>query len=76
LGADLSYYETLYKLGKDIFQPYLEGLRDVALDDESKAAVEDTEGYRVSMLRFIGAERTILDAPRLLRAQTLPPQAP
>ncbi|QOZ84709.1 MULTISPECIES: AAA family ATPase [Chromobacterium] len=72
LGADLNYYETLYKLGRDIFQPYLEGLRDVAFDDEVKASVEDTEGYRVSLLRFGGAERTVADAARLLRAPVLP----
>lgn len=72
LGADLDYYETLYKLGRKIFQPYLEGLRDVAFDDEAKADVEDTEGYQVSMLRFSGAERTIADAIRLFRAHTLP----
>ncbi|KVW05860.1 hypothetical protein WK91_34575 [Burkholderia cepacia] len=72
LGASLEYYETLYKLGRDVFQPFLEGLRDVAFSDEAKAAVEDTEGYRVSMLRFGGAERTIADAARLLRAPTLP----
>jgi hypothetical protein len=72
VGADLAYYETLYKLGRDVFQPYFEGLRDVAFDDEAKASVEDTEGYRVSMLRFGGAERTIADATRLLRAPSLP----
>lgn len=72
VGGSLDYYETLYKLGRDVFRPYLEGLRDVAFDDEAKASVEDTEGYRVSMLRFSGAERTIADAARLLRAETLP----
>ena len=72
LGADLDYYEGLYKLGPKIFQPFLEGLRDVAFSDNAKAAVEDTEGYRVSMLRFGGAERTITDAARLLRAATPP----
>ena len=53
------YYETLYKLGRDAFEPYFRGLRDVAFDDEFKASVEDTEAYRVWMLRFGGAERTI-----------------
>lgn len=72
LGADLSYYETLYKLGRDIFEPYFKGIRDVAFDDEIKASVEDSEAYRVSLLRFGGAERTIVDATRLLRASTLP----
>lgn len=72
LAADLHYYETLYKLGRDVFEPYLKGLRDVAFDDEIKASVEDSEAYRVSLLRFSGAERTINDATRLLRAPTMP----
>lgn len=72
LGADLAYYEALYRLGRDVFRPFLEGLRDVAFDDEAKAAVEDSEAYRVSLLRFGGAERTIVDAAKLLRAPRLP----
>lgn len=72
LGGDIDYYETLYKLGPTIFRPFLQGLRDVAFSEDARAAVEDTEGFRVSLLRFAGAERTIADATRLLRAQTLP----
>ena len=72
LGAELDYYETIYKLGKDVFEPYLKGLRDVAFDDKIKASVEDTEAYQVSLLRFSGAKRTITDAARLLAADTLP----
>ena len=72
LGADLDYYETIYKLGRDVFEPYLRGLRDVAFDDEIKAGVEDSEAYQVSLLRFSGAKRTIADAARLLRADALP----
>jgi hypothetical protein len=41
LGSDLDYYETLYKLGREIFEPYFRGLRDVAFDDEVKASVAD-----------------------------------
>lgn len=72
LGADLDYYETIYKLGRNVFEPYLRGLRDVAFDDGIKASFEDSEAYRVSLLRFGGAERTISDAARLLRAPNLP----
>lgn len=72
LGADLDYYETIYKLGRDVFEPFLRGLRDVAYDDDIKAGVEDSEAYQVSMLRFSGAKRTISDAARLLRASNLP----
>lgn len=70
LGADLEYYETLYKLGRDVFEPFFRGLRDIAFDDEIKAGVEDSEAYRVSLMRFSGAERTISDAARLLRNTT------
>ena len=72
LGSDLNYYETLYKLGRPVFRPYLKGLRDIAFDDDSRAGVEDLEGYRVSLLRFSGAERTITDATKLLKAATAP----
>lgn len=72
LGADLDYYETIYKLGRDVFEPYFRGLRDVAFNDEIKANVEDSEAYQVSLIRFSGAKRTIIDAARLLRASTLP----
>jgi ABC-type lipoprotein export system ATPase subunit len=72
LGADLEYYETIYKLGRDVFEPFFKGLRDVAFNDDIKASVEDSEAYRVSLMRFGGAERTIDDAARLLRATTLP----
>ncbi|MCK0097750.1 hypothetical protein MWU60_19410 [Yoonia sp. F2084L] len=72
LGADLDYYETLYKLGREVFEPYLSALHDIAYDDDAKALVEDTEGYRVSLLRFSGAKRTITDAARLLQAPKRP----
>ncbi len=72
LGADLDYYETLYKQGRDVYNSFLGGLRDVAFDDDAKAGVEDLEGYRVSLLRFGGAERTIIDASKLFRTTKLP----
>lgn len=67
LGADLNYYEKLYKLGAAVYKPYFRGLRDVAFDEEVRVEVEESEAYRVSLLRFGGAERTIRDAARLLR---------
>ncbi|WP_370311944.1 AAA family ATPase [Sagittula sp.] len=68
LGADLEYYETLFKLGRQVYEPYFRGLRDVAFDDGIKADVEDSEAYQVSLMRFSGAKRTVVDAARLLRA--------
>lgn len=70
IGSSFDYYETLHNLGRDVFEPFLRGIRDVAFDDEIKASVEDSEAYRVSLLRFGGAERTISDAARLLSAST------
>ena len=72
LGSGLDYYETLYKLGPDIFRSYFEGMRDLVFDDHIKAEFEELEGYRVSLLRFSGAERAILDAAKLLRADHVP----
>ena len=72
LGSDLSYYETLYTIGKPVYTPFLKGLRDVAFDDETKALFEDSEGFRISLLRFSGAKRTIADAAKLLSSKTPP----
>ena len=72
LGGTLDYYEELFKRGRQIYQPYLEGLSDVAFSDDIKAKFEDLEGYRVSLLRFSGAERTIADASRLFARHAAP----
>ena len=74
LGSGLEYYETLYKLGPDIFRPYFKGIRDLAFDDHVKAEFEEMEGYRVSLLRFSGAERAVVDAAKLLKANQPPPK--
>lgn len=66
LGGDLDYYEKLFKCGRPVYRAYLRGLRDVAFSDDVRARFEDLEGYKVSLLRFSGAARTIADAGRLL----------
>lgn len=70
LGQDVSYYEKLFKAGRAVYQPYLKGLSDVAYDDKIKAKFENLEGFKVSLSRFGGAERTISDAVRLFRRVT------
>lgn len=65
VGSDAAYYETLFKLGAAIYQPYLDGVSDAAYSDHVRAKFEDVEGYKVSLLRFGGAERTIADASLL-----------
>lgn len=70
LGGDLSYYEKLFKTGQAVYKPYLKGLGDVAYNDAILARFEDLEGFKVSLLRFSGAERTIADASRLFQQAT------
>ena len=67
LGHSLEYYETLYKLGPALREAYLRALGDVAWDELRRAEFEDLEGYRVSLLRFSGAERLVEEAARFLR---------
>jgi len=69
LGGKLDYYEELFKQGKAIYRAYLEGLRDVTFNDDILAQFEDFEGFKVSLLRFSGAERTIADAAKLFRTE-------
>ena len=74
LGGKLEYYQTLHALGEVIYGPYLRGLRDVAFDDTIKARVEDLEAFRVSLLRFAGAERTIHDTARIFSVHVQRPR--
>ncbi|HEY1605086.1 MAG TPA: AAA family ATPase [Allosphingosinicella sp.] len=67
-GGDLDYYEKLLKLGPAVYQVYLSGLRDAAYSDETFARFEDSEAFKVSLMRFSGAERTFADAQRLFRS--------
>jgi len=74
LGSSLDYYETVYKLGRKVRSEYLTSIGDVAWDDERRAQFEDLEGYRVSLLRFSGAERLVDEAAKFLKEKkkTLP----
>lgn len=67
LGHGLDYYEAVYKIGRPLRTTYLSALGDVAWDEEKHARFEDLEGYKVSLLRFSGAERTVRDAASFLR---------
>lgn len=65
LGGGLDYYDQLYSLGAAVYRPLLRGLRDVVFNDSIKAAVEESEAFQVSLLRFSGAERTLVEGRRL-----------
>jgi len=67
LGGDLDYYETIFKRGRPFYEDYLRGLGDVTFSDEVRARFEDLEGYKVSLMRLSGAERTIADAVKLFQ---------
>lgn len=69
LGHSLDYYEALFKLGPDLREAFLEALGDVAWDELKRAEFEDLEGYKVSLLRFSGAERLVEEAALFLRAR-------
>jgi hypothetical protein len=67
LSGDLDYYEQLFKLGRSVYHPYLKGLSDAVYSDDVRARFEETEGFKVSLLRSSGAESTIVEAQRLFR---------
>jgi AAA domain, putative AbiEii toxin, Type IV TA system len=70
LGQSLKYYEDLFRLGRAVYEPYLQGLADVAFNDELRASYEDEEAFQVSLLRFSGAERMLADAAKLFARRT------
>jgi hypothetical protein len=70
VGGDRKYYETLFNLGPAIYGPYLQGISDAAYSPYVRAKFEDLEGYRVSLMRFSGAQRTIADASLLFASST------
>ena len=76
LGQDLDYYEQLLKSGQAVYEPYLRGLSDVVFDDDVRARFEDSEGYKVSLLRFSGAMRAVEDAPKRFQQRPVKKRMP
>ena len=72
LGDSLDYYEGIANFGPKLSREYLTSLRDVVFDDDIRAEFEDLEGYKVSLLRFSGAERLIDNAERLFTSPVRP----
>jgi predicted ATPase len=62
LGQSLSYYELLFKLGKDVYRKILKGLRDVVFDEVRRARFEHHRGFQDSLLRSDSARRALEDA--------------
>ena len=69
LGHGLDYYEAVHRLGRELRTSYLRAVGDVAWSEERLARFEDLEGFKVSLLRFSGAERLIEDAAKFLRQE-------
>jgi len=76
LGSGLDYYKKLLELGLGVYRPYLRGLSDAVIDDEVRERFEDTDGFKVSLLRFRGAERIIADARGLFTQHPDPSREP
>lgn len=72
LGEGLEYYENIVKFGTNLSREYLAGLSDVVFNDNIRAEFEDLEGYKVSLLRFSGAERLVENAKRLFTSSVKP----
>lgn len=62
LGQDTDYYEQLLLLGRTIYDGFLRGLGDVVYDQVKRAEFEDEEAFRVSLVRFSGASRSLEEA--------------
>ncbi len=57
LGNSLDYYETLRNLEENIWQSVLIGLRDVVYLPDIVKEIEQTNGFRVSLLRDSDSEK-------------------
>lgn len=69
LGRSLQYYETLLSRGPDIYKPFLGALRDAAFDPVHAARFEHLPGFKNSLLRSAGDERTLQDARRFFQSE-------
>lgn len=67
VSSDLEYYETLFKLGSEIYRSLLVGLRDVVYNAKILAEFEDLEGFKVSLNRTSSTKSIIENASRLFK---------
>jgi predicted ATPase len=68
LGQAMSYYEVLEGLGKDVYEPFLKGLRDMVLLSSVRERFAKREGVVTSLLRFGSAQAALENAPQIFRA--------
>ncbi|WP_176428123.1 hypothetical protein [Pantoea sp. VS1] len=71
LGSDITYYESIFKLGKDTYEEYLKSLKDVTFDESIERRFNTQEGYKVSLLRFSEVVRMIPDAKKIFKTRSI-----
>lgn len=71
LGSDITYYENIFKLGKDTYEEYLKSLKDVTFDESIERRFNTQEGYKVSLLRFSEVVRMIPDAKKIFKTRSI-----
>lgn len=65
LGADSRFYKGLLEAGRDVYEPYLEGIRDVIFRPEIGEAFSKVKGFRDSLLRSSEAEKIFHEGGRM-----------
>ncbi|MEU7753468.1 AAA family ATPase [Micromonospora sp. NPDC049171] len=68
LGQELTYYETLKSLGREVYQPLLTGLRDVIFRPAIRATFANEPGFVGSLERAGSSVRAIEDAAQVFDA--------
>ncbi|WP_163529270.1 ATP-dependent nuclease [Halobacillus ihumii] len=65
LGQDISYYEKLRALGKEVALDILKNLNDAAINPSIYDEFKDNEGFTDSLIRFSQAEKALREANNL-----------
>lgn len=72
LGQALSYYETLIdQLSSEQVNLYLTNMQDIAANPSRRIEFEEEPAFKTSLLREVGAQRALEDAPDLLAGKSL-----
>jgi ABC-type cobalamin/Fe3+-siderophores transport system ATPase subunit len=75
LGQDLEYYEKIHSFSRSEYQPLLKGMRDVVFNRVARAAFEDEQGFKDSLLRSTAARSALEIAPSFFsNEQPSPPE--
>lgn len=70
LGQEISYYEKLQKIDKDLRDAYLKAVRDAVFDQQIEDLASKHEAWEESLLRFGPAVNALKQGRTLLRGDT------